>query len=74
MAVQPGSLLVFGDEAYTSSLHGIMEVGRAGACKAASCRGGGGGGGGCSAVLSEGLVPARLPVAGGAAQLCCLLA
>ena len=28
VAVQPGSLLVFRDEAYTSSLHGIMEVGR----------------------------------------------
>ncbi len=37
VAVQPGSLLVFRDEAYTASLHGIMEVGRACAYKAATC-------------------------------------
>ena len=54
MAVQPGSLLVFRDEAYTSSLHGIMEVIRAGACKAASCWGR------CSVVLSAGLMRLRL--------------
>ena len=53
VAVQPGSLLVFRDEAYTSSLHGIMEVGRAHACKAACWRR-------CSDVLVASLMPLHL--------------